>query len=436
MVKKIDYKIRNVELSKNINLLGNILGKVVKEQEGIKLYNKIEQIRFLSKASRGTKKKKFKLNETKKFRQLISSIKRLNPKESLIIARSFSKFLNFSNLAESLDNVHKIDEKKNQKKQESDSFILLEDAIKKLIKKKSVSKEEFYNCATNLKVDLVLTAHPTEVKRRTLIQKYTEVNNLLEKFNKSRIFKIKNIIKEKNTLEKNLHEEITSIWKTDEIKRLKPTPIEETKWGLAVIEDSLWNAVPKIISRYDKAIQDYTGKKLPIDYSPLVFGSWMGGDRDGNPNVTAKITQEVIFLSRWEAANLYEKEFTKIIQKLSMHECSNIIKKKSGNSHEPYRTYLRPIRDKLKTTQKEIELFLNEKKPINYTLIIQSINEIINPLNTVYKSLCEVKCEAIADGSILDLLRRAHTFGLNLVKLDIRQEASRHEKLMAIRTSS
>ncbi|MDB4279927.1 phosphoenolpyruvate carboxylase [bacterium] len=431
MVKKIDYKIRNIELSKNISLLGNILGKVVKEQEGVKLYNKIEQIRFLSKASRGAKnKKKIKLNETKKFRQLISSINKLSSKESLIIARSFSKFLNFSNLAESLDNVHKIDERKNQKKQESDSFIILEDAIEKLLKKKSISKEEFYKCAKSLKVDLVLTAHPTEVKRRTLIQKYTEVNNLLEKFNKSRIFKIKNIIKEKNILERNLHEEITSIWKTDELKRSKPTPVEETKWGLAVIEDSLWNTVPKIISRYDKAILDYTGKKLPIDYSPFIFGSWMGGDRDGNPNVTAKITQEVIFLSRWEAANLYEKEFTKIIQKLSMHESSNIIKKKSGKSQEPYRAYLRPIRDKLKITQKEIQLFLNEKKPINNALIVQSINEIINPLTTVYKSLCEVKCEAIANGSILDLLRRAHTFGLNLVKLDIRQEASRHKKLM------
>ena len=163
-----------------------------------------------------------------------------------------------------------------------------------MLKKKSISKEEFYKCAKNLKVDLVLTAHPTEVKRRTLIQKYTEVNNLLEKFNKSRIFKIKNVIKEKNILERNLHEEITSIWKTDELKRSKPTPVEETKWGLAVIEDSLWNTVPKIISRYDKAVLDYTGKKLPIDYSPFIFGSWMGGDRDGNPNVTAKITQEVI----------------------------------------------------------------------------------------------------------------------------------------------
>jgi phosphoenolpyruvate carboxylase len=431
MVKKTNLKTKNIELSKIISLLGNILGKVVKEQEGTEVYNRIEQIRFLSKASRGAKsKKKIKLNETKKFRQLISSIKKLSPKDSLIIARSFSKFLNFSNLAESLDNVHKIDEGNNQKKQELDSFIILEEAIEKLLKKKTISKEKFYECAKNIKVDLVLTAHPTEVKRRTLIQKYTEVNNLLENFNKSRIFKIKNIKKETDILERNLHEEITSIWKTDELKRYKPTPVDEAKWGLAVIEDSLWNAVPKIISRYDKAIQDYTGKKLPIDYSPLVFGSWMGGDRDGNPNVTAKITQEVVLLSRWEAANLYEKEFTKIIQKLSMHECSNVIKKKLGKSQEPYRAYLRPIRNKLKTTQKEIELFLKTKKPMNDSLIVQSINEIINPLNIVHNSLCEVRCEAIANGSVLDLIRRAYTFGLNLAKIDIRQEASRHQKLM------
>ena len=431
MVKKTDLKIKNIELSKIISLLGNILGKVVKEQEGTALYDKIEQIRFLSKASRGAKsKKKIKLNETKKFRKLIVSINKLSSKQSLVIARSFNKFLNFSNLAESLDSVHKIDEGKSQKMQGTNAFTILEEAIERLLKQKSISKEKFYECAKNIKVDLVLTAHPTEVKRRTLIQKYTKVNNLLENFNKSRIFKIKNIKKEKNILEKNLHEEITSIWKTDELKRSKPTPIEEAKWGLAVIEDSLWNAVPKIISRYDKAIQDYTGKKLPNDYSPLVFGSWMGGDRDGNPNVTAKTTREIILLSRWEAANLYEREFTKIIQKLSMHECSKNIKKKIGKSQEPYRTYLRPIRNKLKNTQKEIELFLNEKKPINDSFIVQSINEIINPLRIVYDSLCEIKCKAIADGSVLDLLRRAYTFGLNLAKLDIRQEASRHKKLM------
>ena len=431
MVKKIKYKIANIQLSKIVSLLGKILGVVVKEQEGLQLYNKIEEIRSLSKASRGTKnKKKIKLNETKKFRQLIATINKLKPKESLVIARSFSKFLNFSNLAESLDSVHKIDEGNIQKAQGTNAFTILEDGIDKLLKHKSNSKEKFYQVAKSLKVDLVLTAHPTEVKRRTLIQKYTNVNNILEKFNKSRIFKIKNIKTETLAMERNLHEEITSIWKTDELKRSKPKPTEEAQWGLAVIEDSLWNAVPKICSRFNESVEFHTGKKLPIDFSPLVFGSWMGGDRDGNPNVTAKTTEEVILLSRWEAANLYEKEFTKIIQKLSMHECSKQLKKKVGNSQEPYRDYLRPIRNKLKTTQQEIEIFLNEKKPLKESLLVQSVSEIINPLKVVYNSLCEVKCKAIADGSVLDILRRAYSFGLNLARLDIRQESKRHLKLM------
>ena len=431
MVKKIKYKIANIELSKIVSLLGKILGVVVKEQEGLRLYNKIEEIRSLSKASRGIKnKKKIKLNETKKFRQLITTINKLKPKESLVIARSFSKFLNFSNLAESLDSVHKIDEGNIQKAQGTNAFTILEDAIERLLKQKSISKEKFYQAAKSLKVDLVLTAHPTEVKRRTLIQKYTNVNNILEKFNKSRIFKIKNIKIETLAMERNLHEEITSIWKTDELKRSKPKPTEEAQWGLAVIEDSLWNAVPKICSRFNETVEHHTGKKLPIDFSPLVFGSWMGGDRDGNPNVTAKTTEEVVLLSRWEAANLYEKEFTKIIQKLSMHECSKELKKKIGGSQEPYREYLRPIRNKLKTTQQEIEIFLNEKKPLKESLLVQSVSEIINPLKVVYKSLCEVKCKSIADGSILDLLRRAYSFGLNLARLDIRQESKRHLKLM------
>jgi len=431
MVKKIKYKIANIQLSKIVSLLGKILGIVVKEQEGLQLYKKIEEIRSLSKASRGTKnKKKIKLNETRKFRQLIATINKLKPKESLVIARSFSKFLNFSNLAESLDSVHKIDEGNIQKAQGTNAFTILEDGIDRLLKQKANSKEKFYQIAKSLKVDLVLTAHPTEVKRRTLIQKYTNVNNILEKFNKSRIFKIKNIKIETLAMERNLHEEITSIWKTDELKRSKPKPTEEAQWGLAVIEDSLWNAVPKICSRFSEAVEHHTGKKLPIDFSPLVFGSWMGGDRDGNPNVTAKTTEEVVLLSRWEAANLYEKEFTKIIQKLSMHECSKELKKKVGNSQEPYRDYLRPIRNKLKTTQQEIEIFLNEKKSLKESLLVQSVCEIINPLKVVYNSLCEVKCKAIANGSVLDLLRRAYSFGLNLARLDIRQESKRHLKLM------
>jgi len=237
MAKKYNHKRNaNIELSKIVSLLGKILGSVIKEQEGITLYNKIEEIRSLSKASRGKKtKKKIKLNETKKFRQLISNIKKLKPQESLVVARSFNKFLNFSNLAESLDSVHKIDSGKVSKAQGTNEFTILEDAILRLLKNKFISKKNFYESAKKIKIDLVLTAHPTEVKRRTLIQKYTQVNNILEKFNKSRIFKLKNIEKETLALEQNLHEEITSIWKTDEIKRNRPTLAKKPDGALLLL---------------------------------------------------------------------------------------------------------------------------------------------------------------------------------------------------------
>ena len=155
MVKIYNHKRNaNIELSKIVSLLGKILGSVIKEQEGIALYNKIEKIRSLSKASRGKKaKKKIKLNETKNFRQLISNIKKLKSKESLIVARSFNKFLNFSNLAESLNSVHKIDSGKVRKAQGTNEFTILEDAISRLLKKKSISKKNFYKHAKKIKID-------------------------------------------------------------------------------------------------------------------------------------------------------------------------------------------------------------------------------------------------------------------------------------------
>ena len=416
-----------IVLSKTIRLLGEILGNIIKEQEGLSVFNKIEKIRALSKSSRG---KRGKNTINRSFTKLKREISTLNSKDTLVIARSFSKFLDFSNIAESLFSIHNIHDHNIRKTQETNEIVILEEAILDVFKNKSLSLNRFYETAINLKIEIVLTAHPTEVKRRTLIQKYAKINHLLDSFNNLRIFTKQNINLEKNLLQNNLHEEITSVWKTDEIKRSRPTPVEEAKWGLAVIEDSLWNAIPKICSRFNNSVKYYTNKDLPINFSPIVFGSWMGGDRDGNPNVTAKTTKEVILLSRWEAASLYEKEFTKLIQSLSLHDCSKKIKKVVGKTWEPYRVFLRPIRNKLNQTQKEIESCLKENRMPKQTLLVQSINEIIQPLNDVYSSLSLVKCQIIADGIVLDLIRRAHTFGLNLTKLDIRQEAARHYKLI------
>ncbi len=417
---------KKIELSSTIHLLGEILGSVIKKQENTAIFDKIEKIRTLSKNSRGSNEG---LNK-QSFKKLKNQISNLTSTETLIIAKSFSRFLDFSNIAESLYSIHNIHDHVIRKTQETNEIVILEEALLDVQKNPNVSKNKFFNVAKNISIDLVLTAHPTEVKRRTLIQKYANVNNILDELNNIQILKRQNIKREKGILEKKLKEEITSVWKTDEIKRSRPTAVEEAKWGLAVIEDSLWNSIPKICSRFDNAVNKFTNKNLPINYSPIKVSSWMGGDRDGNPNVTSKTTMEVVLLSRWEAASLYEKEFTKLIQSLSLFDCSKKIKKQVGKTWEPYRVFLRPIRNKLQQTQREIEDALLEKREPKKKLLVNSINEILDPLNEVYNSLCSVKCDIIANGLVLDIIRLSHTFGLNLAKLDIRQESSRHTSLL------
>ena len=141
MLKKTDIKKEPVlKLSKIIHLLGEILGLVIKEQEGVTFFNKVEKIRILSKASRDNKNKQ---KIAKSFHQLKSNISKLNPQESLVIARSFSQFLNISNLAESLYSVHKIHNYNINEAQVTNEFIILEEAIKRIFKNAFISKKKF-----------------------------------------------------------------------------------------------------------------------------------------------------------------------------------------------------------------------------------------------------------------------------------------------------
>ena len=249
----------------------------------------------------------------------------------------------------------------------------------------------------------------------------------------------RNLLKDKPSrlkiLDKKLYDEFTIIWNTDDLKRFKPTPAEEARWGLAVIEDSLWETIPKVYRRLNAIFVKHMGRGLPKNFNPIEFGSWMGGDRDGNPNVTAVITKEVILLSRWEAAKLYEKELTKLIRGLSMEKCSKRILKTTGKTFEPYRVYLRPLRDQMRKTHRLIERHLVAKKPLDQKKLLSSREEILKPLRVVRESLEQNQSENIASGDLLDLMRRAKCFGINLAKLDIRQESSRHSQLCLLYTS-
>ena len=406
-------------LREDIRYLGNILGEVIKEQEGIKFFNLVEKVRKLSKAN------KINLKNKNSFKKLVKTVRNSNPIDTLRLTRAFTHLINFINLAESIDTSRNLDEYETKSKNLKYN-IFIEEIFEKLFKNKKISNNKIYNLAKNLDIGIVLTAHPTEVKRRTLIQKYHKIIEILEQRD------LYNSHPSKLTqLNKQLHDEFTIIWNTDDLKRTKPSPFDEARWGLAIIEDSLWETIPKVYRRLNSIFLKNMNRGLPKNFNPIQFGSWMGGDRDGNPNVTAKVTKEVILLSRWEAAKLYEKSLTKIIRSYSMKKCSKKISSKVGKTFEPYRVFLRPLRDKLRLTHRSIEQYFINKTPLDKNILLSSTEEILKPLRVVRESLEQNQNENVASGELLDLMRRAKCFGINLARLDIRQESSRHRQLIA-----
>ena len=407
-------------LKEDVRYLGNILGRVIKEQEGIKFFNLVEKVRLLSKANIVNKNKK------NAFKNISKKIKKLSPSNIFKLARAFTHFMNFINLAESIDASRRLDEYENSKKKQTIKNIFIEEIFENIFKNTKIPSSKVYNIAKNLNIGVVLTAHPTEVKRRTLIQKYNKITEILEQRDLLKKYPSKII-----NLDKKLYDEFTIIWNTDDLKRKRPTPVEEARWGLAIIEDSLWESIPKVYRRLNNIFLKNMGKGLPKNFNPIEFGSWMGGDRDGNPNVTSETTREVILLSRWEASKLYEKELTKLIRSLSMEKCSKKILKKTGKTFEPYRVFLRPLRNKIRLTHSLIEQHLLNKKPLDKKKLLSSREEILKPLRVVRESLEQSQSENIASGDLLDLMRRTKCFGINLARLDIRQESSRHTQLIS-----
>ena len=406
-------------LREDIRLLGTFLGRVIKDQEGTKFFNIVERLRLLSKNTLLDK------NKSKVFSKISKDIRKLSPEITFKVTRAFSHILNLMNLAESLDASRKLNEYDNPYFKNKKQNLFIEDIINNLFKNRKISDKKIYDQATKLDIGIVLTAHPTEVKRRTLIQKYANLTTLMEQRHLYKKYPTKII-----EIDRKLYSEIAIIWKTDELKRTKPSPLDEARWGLAVIEDSLWDIIPRVYKRLNDIFRKNLNQDLPRNFNPIQFGSWMGGDRDGNPNVTSEVTKKVILFSRWQAAKLYERELTKLIQDLSMEECSQVIKKVTGNSFEPYRVYLRPLRDKVRRTHQLIEAHINYNKPLDENKLLKDKYEIINPLREVRTSLNINKGQHIANADLLDLIRRARCFGINLARLDIRQESDRHEKLL------
>ena len=278
MIKRDLYydRIPTKSLRDDVRLLGTILGKVIKTQEGENFYKLVEKIRLLSKSNILGKNKK------DPFKKISLEINKQSPEKIFKLTRAFGHFMNFVNLAESIDASRTLDEFENTKSNKINKNIFIEEIFENLFKKKSISSNKIYNYAKNMHIGIVLTAHPTEVKRRTLIQKYHKLTEILEHRDL-----LKNYPSKLKILDKQLHDEISIIWNTDELKRTKPTPSEEARWGLAIIEDSLWETIPKVYRRLNGIFVKNMGKGLPKNFNQYFL---TGKNAEQNAKIARSLT--------------------------------------------------------------------------------------------------------------------------------------------------
>ena len=402
----------DARLREDVHQLGELLGATIRDQHGEAFLDKIERIRKGAKAARQ--------GSADGARQLSETLDGLHDDELLPVARAFNQFLNLANIAEQ---YHRVRRREAGEAQPFENRVF--DELLQRLLASGHDRQALARQVAELDIELVLTAHPTEVSRRTLIQKYDAISAQLAEQDHSDLSSA-----EREAIASRLQRLIAEAWHTEEIRRVRPTPVDEAKWGFAVIENSLWYALPRVMRKADQALQRETGQRLPLEAAPIRFASWMGGDRDGNPNVTAKITREVLLLARWMAADLYLRDIDSLAAELSMQRANDELRARAGDSAEPYRAVLKQLRERLRATRTWAhESLAGPVSPAPQ--VLHDNADLREPLLLCYRSLHDCGMGVIADGPLLDFLRRVSTFGLFLVRLDVRQDATRHASAMA-----
>ena len=409
-------------LRDDVRLLGELLGETLRAQEGEELFNMVERVRALAKSGRA--------GNTDDFDKLGALLASRPTSEALPVARAFAQFLNLANIAEQ---HHRVRRRRDYAREGNAAPQpgSCDEVFGRMIEQ-GVTPDRLFECVAALDIELVITAHPTEVVRRTLLQKNKRIADTLARLDHS-----DNTAQERQELTDDLRREITAAWETDEVRHDRPTPLDEVKGGLFIFEQTLWESLPRYLRLVDDALRKHAGRPLPLQAAPIRFGSWIGGDRDGNPNVTPDVTGNATLLSRWVAADLYIAEIDQLRSELSMATGSDELQKRAAaldgdGVREPYRTVLRDLRDRLDGARTSIEeALVAEGGWRTWRSPVAGVEELLDPLMACYRSLHETGSSIIAEGRLLDLIRRARAFGLTLVRLDVRQDSARHTALLA-----
>jgi phosphoenolpyruvate carboxylase len=397
------------QLRAEVRTLGRELGDAITRLEGKPTFELVEELRLLARESRAGK--------GAAAVKLAARVRRLSPRQALHQAMAFTLFFELVNLAEENFRIRLLRARRDDAEHRKESIAA---AIGEL-KRRGATPKEVQGILDQLDIELVFTAHPTEAKRRTLLTKLAALAEVLHR-----------TPPEEMAQHPEIEREIVSLWLTDRGRPAPPTVIDEARTSLWYFERTLYHVLPELQRDLSAALaKHYPSLRPPQGW--LRFGSWVGGDRDGNPFVTGEVTRQVLRLERelalaatarglqrlaWAltVSSLRERAspaVTRLAEKWGrgLAEWDDI---KQRHKFEPYRLLIYVLRARL----------TDAKQPVRAA-------ELRDALRVIDRSLRGGRAAVLADGTLRDIESRAATFGLHTARLDLRQHSAVHARAVA-----
>lgn len=414
-------------LRRDIRFLGNILGEVLVHQGGNELLDIVEKIRETSKSLRSL----FLPELHDEFKEIVNT---LAPDIRHQVIRAFAIYFQLVNIAEQ---NHRIRRKRDYERSAGETVQpgSIEDSVKNL-KERGFAYGEVKEILEGMSLELVMTAHPTEAMRRAILDIHKRIANDVMQLDNPMLTH-----REREQLREKLLNEVITLWQTDELRERKPTVLDEVKNGMYYFHETLFDVLPDVYEELERCLGKYYPEHQWHVPTYLRFGSWIGGDRDGNPSVTSDVTWNTLQMQRKLAVRQYQIILSGLFQYLSFSTTIVNVTDELLTSIEQDRSQIEIIKSKE---------WLNEKEPYRVKLIYMTeklsglindstkgtsqrygnVAEFMNDLKVIDRSLRHHFADYVADTHVKKLIRQVELFGFHTATLDIRQHSQEHENAM------
>jgi phosphoenolpyruvate carboxylase len=409
-------------LRRDVRLLGAMLGDSLVEYGGQGLLDDVERLRrMVIDARRG-------LVSGEDVAGLVESWSLERAEE---VARAFTVYFHLTNLAEEHHRIRTLRERDTPAAEPVKGSLAA--AVREI---RDTGADRLAAALEELEFRPVFTAHPTEARRRAVVTAIMRIGGRLAAFNDPRLG-----AGERAEIERRLREEIDLLWRTALRRRTQLDPLDEVRTAMAAFDETIFRVVPQIYRMLDTALDPGgTGARPPLARAYLRFGSWIGGDRDGNPYVTAQVTREAVTIQAEHVLRALENACTRIGRVLTAHSATTAASAALRNALAAARTgQPRRIAEIVKRSPEEPHrqflLYVAERIAATRTrdadLGYRSPDELLAELRIVQDSLAEAGAVRQAYGELQHLIWQVETFGFHLAELEIRQHSAVHEKALA-----